>query len=658
MRDTARRTGAAVATLVAVVLSVGGHGGEPGPVADNLETWNAKIAAVPQPAGAGCLAADFPRLTWRRVACAAAPTEPMAPRLRGPGPVTDVGALGGGANASTPAGELIAKANGSFQNVVHVQHVDSVLAGVANVGAYTLQLNTNTFAATVCGVGHDQCKGWKQFLFANEGSAAASRSSVYIQYWIQHYFTTCPGGWTEYVPAGTVPLPDDKFCYFTPPLSGTAFAAPVPVTNLAIPTLLLTGEANVAGSGQDKVTMNDGLGHIVSAQTTPPIIPTQTIWWTAAEFNVFGYGNTATAVFNDPGRHYGDFGDTSLRAKTEIDYGGTKKPVCNSASFSAESNNLTVENVKLPNGPGLPAIVLPERLTGTPSVQGCMAAAVLGDTHEQTVAGTLYDFQATGDFVEAQIGSAFEVQTRKVSGAPIWPNASLNRSVATRMGTTRVALCDGTRLVVNGTTTPLASGATLSLPTGVTVRRVSNVYLVKDQSTGNNVRIAANLGANYVYNDVQVGVGDWPQTVRGLAGNPDNDDPTVLAAADGARFSIPLSFNDLYGRYGTSWRVNPLTTMLSACTAGGSGNPATPFYASNLPNQIWGQAYTICQGAGIVVKEWLDACTLDVGVLGPSAAAAYVGREPAAVSANPIQPAPPCSGPSPGPVCVRAGRTE
>ncbi len=77
----------------------------------------------------------------------------------------------------------------------------------------------------------------------------------------------------------------------------------------------------------------------------------------------------------------------------------------------------------------------------------CDSAEVWGDTHQVAFGGTLYDFQATGDFVEAQVGSNFEVQTRKVSGAPNWPNTSVNRSVATRMGNTRVAVCDGTRLV-------------------------------------------------------------------------------------------------------------------------------------------------------------------------------------------------------------------
>ena len=74
-------------------------------------------------------------------------------------------------------------------------------------------------------------------------------------------------------------------------------------------------------------------------------------------------------------------------------------------------------------------------------LSNCAAATSVGDTHLTTFNGLLYDFQASGDFVLAQVDPDFVVQTRQVSGAPTWPDASVNSAVATRMGKTKVAVC-------------------------------------------------------------------------------------------------------------------------------------------------------------------------------------------------------------------------
>ncbi|ASW55210.1 VWD domain-containing protein [Plantactinospora sp. KBS50] len=257
----------------------------------------------------------------------------------------------------------------------------------------------------------------------------------------------------------------------------------------------------------------------------------------------------------------------------------------------------------------------------------CGAASAIGDTHEHTIAGTLYDFQSSGDFQEALVGTAFEVQTRKDSGAPTWPNASVNKSVATRMGSTKVVLCDGKSLLVDGRYTDLQSNGAMHLPSGVDIRRSGNVYTVTDD-TGNSLRVTVNS----TYLDVRVGVGTWPSKVLGLLGNPDGD-PTRLEAKDGSQFKLPISFNDLYQKFGPSWRVSPMKTLLAPCAAVSSGDPAAPFFADNLKEDVRERAAAICLEAR-VSKAWLDACTLDVAVVGERATAVYAGLPDPVVNGN------------------------
>jgi hypothetical protein len=317
--------------------------------------------------------------------------------------------------------------------------------------------------------------------------------------------------------------------------------------------------------------------------------------------------------------------------------------------FTSETNNL---NFALPrpqstsgaNPPFLPAVILNQNSSGGASTS-CDAAEVWGDTHQITFAGTHYDFQATGDFTEALIEPTpvpqpapalaaapqtyFEVQTRKVSGAPNWPNTSVNKSAGVRMGSTRVAVCDGTRLVVNGTTVVLNPDTSMWLSAGVDIyRRGSNVYIVRD-SSGNSVRIQANSG----YTDVKVGLGTWPVRVRGLLGNPDNN-PNLLEARDGTQFAIPISFSDLYNRYGASWRASPLSSLLRPCNTVATGTPSGPFFTGNLAPAVREQAEAVCRQNG-VAATWLDTCTLDAAVVGAHAAPAFVGMEPPVVDASP-----------------------
>jgi hypothetical protein len=175
----------------------------------------------------------------------------------------------------------------------------------------------------------------------------------------------------------------------------------------------------------------------------------------------------------------------------------------------------------------------------------------VGDTHLETFNGLLYDFQASGDFVLAEGGSDFAVQARQLSGAPTWPNASINNAVAARMGTTKIALCltpdegdQSGRLFIDGQATELSDGTPVYPSPGVDVLRKGNVYLIRGQ-TGDSVRAVVNPS----WIDVSIGLGRWPANVRGLLANAHNSVDQLLTAG-GTILRKPLSFEDLYSRDG------------------------------------------------------------------------------------------------------------
>jgi hypothetical protein len=353
--------------------------------------------------------------------------------------------------------------------------------------------------------------------------------------------------------------------------------------------------------------------------------------WNGAEFNVFGSGNGSTATFNR---------GATITVLTTVHHGSTAAPICEKQSWTKEKNNLTLVGAPTLSTAPAPAIEFAESNppSGTPA--SCAAATGIGDTHLRTFSGLFYDFQATGDFLLAQT-SQFQVQSRQVSGAPPWPDAAVNQEVATQMGATQVAVCATAKLplVVDDSPMNLLDGQTLSLPSGVDISRTGNVYLVTDDS-GNSLRAVVNNGTTLSWIDVTVGLGTWPTQVRGLLANPSTpDNPTgdvnALAASDGTVYPTPVAFSDLYGHYSDSWRVAPADSLLSVCGGGPHelGAPKQFFFARNLPQNDDSQARAICMSAGVKDPALLDACTLDVAVLGTKqAAAVYIGEPaPAAV---------------------------
>ena len=555
----------------------------------------------------GCFTATYPGAEWKEVQCVPVPNIPFIPR-NGARPfiVGNTDDISAGAPSGT-----ITQAFGHFENPVNVTSESGMInnKGAAVNDAYTLQVNTNFMTSTACTASPNPgCQGWEQWVYFNNGTAG----SAFIQYWLYKFNAACPAGWTQFM---FPPPSTDIYCF----RNNTAGGVPIPnqpITNIANWTL--SGTATTAG---DSIGMFDGttLGtkngdNFVNAAAN----------WTEAEFNIFGPAGGSQANFNN---------GAQVNARTEIFYGGNAAPNCLARGTTGETNNLSFgPTAPAATGPG-PAVIFQEGTAGGAG-SNCAAATTVGDTHLHTFNNLFYDFQAAGDFTLAEVGPGFEVQTRQVSGAPTWPNATVNHAVAARLGKTKVVICGvpEARIIVDGKATVVVEGKPVELAEGGAMRRVGNVYDIVD-ADGNSVRATLNSygGTNWI--DVAVGLGKWPSTVKGLIANV-NGNLNQIATRDNFVLTNPFNFGELYHRFADSWRVSGEASMLSACNGRVEvGAPTRTFYAADLTEGVREKARGVCAAAGVKPDALLDACTLDVAVIGrDEAAKAFVDApQPAGV---------------------------
>ena len=143
---------------------------------------------------------------------------------------------------------------------------------------------------------------------------------------------------------------------------------------------------------------------------------------------------------------------------------------------------------------------------------------------------------------------------------------------------------------------------------------------------------------NGTYMNVTVGLGSSPEAAHGILLNPGGN-ISQIAARDGAVLTAPFPFADLYHHYAESWAVPSKQSLLDACGTRKieKGLPERPFFANDLPPEDYQNARRVCEAAGIKVKPLLDACTLDVAVLGSrDAAKVYVGTPAPAAAADTV----------------------
>jgi hypothetical protein len=575
------------------------------------DEWRVSMAQSPLPKP-GCFQSEYPSTMWREIACTTAPNYPMVPK-RGPRPL--VVGNGNDISAQAPTGH-ISNAFGDFDTGTKVA---SELGQVGGSGpflpnVYTLQLNTDFFSGSSACAGANNpalCLAWEQFVYENDGTSSGGFNGAYIQYWLINYYNPCPAGWGTY----------GGDCY-----RNSTFDVPVPnqlVTNFNLGSLspMLSGTATTTG---DSVALSTS-GTMYKASGDNSVDAAG--GWTIAEFNVIGDGNSSQANFNNT---------AIIVIRNRIVYGGTAPPNCVAVGYTGETNNLNFSlSPPAPSSPG-PALLFTESTAGASA--NCAAATSVGDTHLYTAMGLHYEFQASGDFVVARGDPDFLVEARQVSAAPTWPNAALNHDIAAQMGRDTVAVCGpsqygGSELFVNGRFIELGDGHVYSTPNGVDIWRFGNTYNATDES-GNSVNAVVNTNSSNSWINLTIGLGRWPANLTGLVANA-NQDVEQIASSGGDVLTAPFAFGEFYHLYGQSWRVGfEGEDLLSVC--GGQteiGNPRIPFYASQLPPQLYEQSRAVCTAAGVIGDALLDACTLDVGVFGNDAAAqVYVNaRQPVAV---------------------------
>jgi von Willebrand factor type D domain len=595
------------------------------PTAVEIETWRQKVLHTPQPTK-GCFTASYPDIAWHEVACSTEPVKIRLPKRGGGMRTAIIGDVNGDFSAQVTG--HISKAEGSIGNITGLTSESSMMFGTAN--SYGLQLNTDYFTTSVCSASpylgaayvgtlyYGACRGWEQFLFNSSGGAG-------IQYWMPNYGpagTSCPAphhagcvatyvytdGWCEFqfTPTGPVNcVVGGMNIDALPP------TVPRPLDIMMVDQVKVMGTtAGVSGSAVDAAIIT--FGTMMNSASGGNFFPDLATQWQKAEFNLFGGCCADQAVLNT---------GTTMDVTIAVTSGTADPPDCYFGSFTGETNNLTLIELMGPvMHTGTPSLVFRQSNAPGSVAATCAGAVTIGDTHITTFDGVYYDFQAYGNFLLAQDGPDFVVQARQASGAPTWPNAAVNKAVATRMGATRVAIyIEPTRLDVDGVPTALADGDTILRPTGVQISRVGSVYSISDEH-GNRVR--AILNSTWI--NVDVGLGLAPHSaVRGLLGNPGGNGQE-LVTADNVVLKAPVLFRDLYQTYAESWRVPPKESLFTGETK--SGIPTKLFYAADLTREQSARALAACKAAGVKNPALLDACTLDTTVLNDKMAVkAFVG---------------------------------
>ena len=614
--------------------------------APSMPAWQQAISKLQVP-GQGCFRASYPAIRWQASTCSS--VHPKTPQRFG-GPEPSRQASGGAPQqVGGPASDYVAvttspttEADGSFPSVTCTaspgcQVTETGLygnQGTAASNVYSIQLNSNDDlpAPPGCSSAADPsaCVGWQQFVYDSK------LKIIQVQPALIGYENACPGAFN------------------TPDSSGNCYdenenSANVPLLTpeeLSSDSVKLVGQAN---------SVTDTVKLIVSGQGYAATASDKTVNlagnWIATQFGVYGDAGGGEAHFS---------AGTDLKVSVATHSGTTAAPLCLlESSYTAESNNLFLQPAPtLGTQPG-PTMETDQNSSQPTSPAACAAAHGIGDTHLETFNKLLYDYQAQGDYDLVTTGAPpparapgpaqapgrahasgpaqapspaasasaprFTVQERQVSGAPSWPNASVNKAVAAQVGSSDVAVCTApTRLEIDGSTVSLASGTRRVLPDGASVTVNGNVYLIRDGS-GNTVQATVQSGST-PHVDVAVGLGKWPEPVQGLAANAGNSD-NAIESRGGAVFTAPFAFGQLYGAYGRSWLLPKDQDLLSACNGRTDGvvsrNPAQPFYADNLPGRIRASARAACVTAGVRSAALLDACTIDVAVLGRQAVAVY-----------------------------------
>ena len=297
-----------------------------------VRLWAQSIRVLRLPS-AGCFDASYPAVKWHKVGCVHAPPIHTAPSqgvsqgspLEGSFPV----GAGDPYSAEVPGTPTITSAVGSFASVsagATEEGPNPPPKGPLEANAFTLQLNSEFFSGTpVCG-GAPECEGWQQFVYSAL-PGFAENNKVYMEYWLINYLPSpnpsklkCPGGWGE-----TSEVPRDCF----------KKSAAVELTGGSLTASGLTGttfEGRANSGGNDEVVMTTGSGSATAVGAASVLDLYKA--WKLAEFDIYGPGDGSQAIFSP---------NTTITVNTVVKSSSDAPPICRKTSYTAESNNLTLE---------------------------------------------------------------------------------------------------------------------------------------------------------------------------------------------------------------------------------------------------------------------------------------------------------------------------
>jgi hypothetical protein len=362
---------------------------QPKPSAEELQNWHKAIMKIPTPKK-GCFTAEYPNTAWRETPCKTPPHKLYLPRRTGATRTQQVGGASDADFVAVVSGNMT-EAEGSFDKANVTSECDvqcpnqicpsnpSCIGGEAN--SFSLQLNTNPFSGTTTCESSPtpkQCKGWEQFVYAQDQNCSECIGDVFIQYWLLNFGpagTACPSPVAPANECDTFGVVSNQWCsfQFTPTgpvfcvMNGPGSASPLTVPISLLYELALIGDTASGGKSTDSTEMVEGGTAFLA--TGGNIFPDLGTLWKDTEFNVFGNGGGSEAVFNN---------GAAIQVRTSVSSGITNGPACKDVSFTGESNNLTLVN-SAPTAMmfSMPALVFSES-NPAPSGATCADATSVG----------------------------------------------------------------------------------------------------------------------------------------------------------------------------------------------------------------------------------------------------------------------------------------